>query len=356
MSSFLHLTAFLFGLLLVIFTLLSAVKTFVLPRGTTDRITRAVFLTSRFLFELRMRSLKTYLERDRLMAYYAPVSLLALLPCWLALILAGFGLMFWGNGAPNWQAALRQSGSSLFTLGNNEAQGVLGLALEYSEAAIGLILVALLIAYLPTMYAAFSRREAAVSLLEVRAGSPPSALEMILRFHRIHGLTALHDLWLAWEVWFADVEESHTSLAALSFFRSPKPGHGWVVSAGAVLDAAALANAALDIPHDPQADLCIRGGYLCLRHICDLFRIPYAPHPKPDDPISVQREEFDALRRAMQAEGIPLKPDLEQAWRDYAGWRVNYDAVLIALCSLTMAPPALWSSDRAGPYRGPKLW
>ena len=88
---------------------------------------------------------------------------------------------------------------------------------------IGLILVALLIAYLPTMYSAFSRREQAVNMLEVRAGSPPSASEMLMRFNRIHGLDKLADYWKIWEAWFADVEESHTTLPALVFFRSPRP-------------------------------------------------------------------------------------------------------------------------------------
>src|SRR5205085_8392901 len=124
-----------------------------------------------------------------------------------------------------------------------------------SEATIGLILVALLIAYLPTMYAAFSRREAAVSMLEVRAGSPPSAVEMILRFHRLNRLVYFNTLWTSWEVWFVELEESHTSLAALAFFRSPHPDRSWITAAGTVLDAAALVISTVDIPPDPQANL-----------------------------------------------------------------------------------------------------
>ena len=103
-----------------------------------------------------------------------------------------------------------------------------------------MILVALLMAYLPTMYAAFSRREQAVSMLEVRAGNPPSALEMLLRFNRIQGLDKLGDYWKTWEVWFADVEESHTTLPALVFFRSPRSDNSWITAAGAVLDTAAI--------------------------------------------------------------------------------------------------------------------
>ena len=96
-------------------------------------------------------------------------------------------------------------------------------------------MVGLLIAYLPTMYSAFSRREQAVNMLEVRAGNPPNPYDMLSRFHRIHGLDKLAELWKNWEIWFADVEESHTTLPALVFFRSPLPEHSWVTAAGTVL-------------------------------------------------------------------------------------------------------------------------
>jgi hypothetical protein len=196
------------------------------------------------------------------------------------------------------------------------------------------------------MYAAFQRRETAVAMLEVRAGSPPSAVEMLLRFHRLHGLERLSELWKTWEAWFVDIEESHTSLAALVFFRSPQPDHSWVTAAGAVLDAASLTRSTVNIPTDVQADLCIRAGYLALRHIADFFRVTYDPNPKYDDAISVTHDEFNAACEQLAERGVPLKPDLEQAWQDFAGWRVNYDQVLLALAGLTMAPEAPWSSDR----------
>src|SRR5205814_3920771 len=126
----------------------------------------------------------------------------------------------------------------------------------------------------------------------------------------------------SWEVWFADIEESHTSLAALTFFRSPKPERSWVTAAGAVMDAAALVTSTVDLAHDPAADLCIRAGYLALRHISDYFYVPYDPDPRPDDPISITRAEYDAARDELATNGVPLKSDREQAWRDFAGWRV----------------------------------
>jgi hypothetical protein len=148
-------------------------------------------------------------------------------------------------------------------------------------------------------------------------------------------------------VWFADIEESHTSLAALVFFRSPQPDHSWVTAAGAVLDAAAIAASTLDIPRDAQADLCLRAGYLALRRIADFFKVPHNSDPQPGDPISISREEYEAACEQLANSGVPLKPDRDQAWRDYAGWRVNYDTVLLALAAITAAPYAPWSSDRS---------
>lgn len=131
-------------------------------------------------------------------------------------------------------------------------------------------------------------------MLEVRAGSPPSAVEMIKRYSRLNRLDQLGELWTSWEAWFVDIEESHTSLGALPFFRSPQPHRSWVTAAGAVLDGASLVLSAVDTPRDTQADLCIRAGYLALGYIASFFRISYNPTPAPTDPISISRAEFDA--------------------------------------------------------------
>lgn len=342
----LRVLLFALGASLVVGTVVSAVRTFVLPRSARTLIPVLVFRAIRLLFLLRMKRVQTYEQRDQVMAIYAPLSLLALPVAWLSLTLIGYTAMYRAWSVTPWSTAFKVSGSSLLTLGFATAGGVPSTLLVLSEATIGLILVALLISYLPAMYAAFSRREEAVTMLEVRAGSPPSAVEMFKRFQRLKRLELLHDLWLSWEIWFVDLEESHTSFAALTFFRSPQPDHSWVTAAGAVLDAAALANALLDVPRDPQADLCIRAGYIALQRIAAFFRIPFNPLPAADDPISVTREEFDAACDDLAAGGVPLKPDRDQAWRDFCGWRVNYDAVLLALADLTMAPYAPWSSDR----------
>lgn len=343
----LHAAVFTAGLFVVFGTLYSAVETFVLPRSANDPLTRLVFISIRALFAALTHRAKTYAARDRTMAFYAPVALLALEPTWIFLVMLGYTLMFWDAGYGDWLKSFEASGSSVLTLGFVAMSTLSEYLLAFSEAAIGLLLIALLIAYLPTIYGAFQRREMMVNLLDVRAGSPPTAWEMIARFHRIHNLERLSEQWQAWEQWFADIEESHTSIAAVIFFRSQQPERSWITAADAVLDCAAFARSTLDIPRDPQADLCIRAGYIALRRICDFFRLPYNESPKPDDPISIGRGEFEHVCDAMQAQGIPLKADREQAWRDFVGWRVNYDVPLLSLCALTEAPYAEWSSDRS---------
>jgi len=345
--SLLHPAAFACGLLLVLLTLYSALSTFVLPRSARSFITRVVFIRLRAVFDFTLRFAKSYRRRDAIMAYYAPVGLMMLLPAWYVLIALGYTAIYWGLGAGDWTTAFELSGSSLFTLGVVQPQGLVPSTWAFSESMLGLLLVAILIAYLPAMYAAFSRREQAVNLLEVRAGTPPSAVEMLMRFHRIHGLDKLGEYWRNWEAWFADIEESHTTLAALVFFRSPRPEISWITAAGAVLDGAALALTAVNVPYEPSAALCIRAGFLALRRIANYFQIPNPQDPHfPADPISISREEFDAALVRLEAAGLPLRPDREQAWRDFGGWRVNYDLALVRLCVLTMAPASPWSSDR----------
>jgi hypothetical protein len=180
---------------------------------------------------------------------------------------------------------------------------------------------------------------------------------MLSRYHRIHGLDKLGDYWKTWEIWFADVEESHTTLPALVFFRSPRVENSWITSAGAVMDTAALTLSSVDIPYESSAALAIRAGFLALRNIADYFDISYPVAPTyPTTSISIKREEYDEVIHKLEEAGIPIKEDREKAWTDFAGWRVNYDRVLLVLCTLVMAPQAPWSSDRAAKFRNPPLF
>lgn len=341
----LRLLVFLLGLAAVIAVLWSAILTFILPRAGRSEITRLVFLAIRAFFHMVTKRYKEYTSRDRIMAVYAPISLLALVGTWLAISLAGYMAMFWATGSEDWETAYKLSLSSIFTLGFAQAENLPETVLIFGEAFTGLVLIALLIGYLPTIYAAFSKREMLVSLLEVRAGTPPSAPELFERFYRIHGFGRLNAMWEEWERWFAELDETHTSLAVLSFYRSPRSKLSWIVAAGAVLDSASLAASTLDMPRDPQADLCIRAGFLALRHIADFFQVPYNPTPQRGDSITISRDEYDAVYDRLQKYGIPMKADRQQAWEDFAGWRVNYDTILRALAKLTMAPEAPWISD-----------
>lgn len=358
MEIVLQIASFMTGISMVLATLFSAISTFVLPRSARSQLNRLVFGLLRRLFEIVMRFTKTYEQRDAVMAYYSPIALMLLVPTWYFLIAVGYSLMYWSLRAGDFFYDLRLSGSSLLTLGFTAPGNYLVTILVFSEAMLGLILVGLLIAYLPTMYSAFSRREQAVNMLEVRAGDPPNPYDMLTRFHRIHGLDKLAELWKLWEVWFSDVEESHTTLPALVFFRSPRSDTSWVTSAGAVLDSAAITLSSIDIPQEMSAALCIRAGFISFHRITDYFDIPHPHEPKfPETPISITRAEYDDLINRLESAGLPIKPDREQAWRDFAGWRVNYDRTLLILCSLVMTPPNVaWSSDRAPTFKLPPLF
>ena len=286
------------GIVLIARTVLSAVRTFVVPRGV-ERPAHAhrVRRHPQGLRPSRRRRPGRTRPATGSWPTTVPIALMLLPAWWLVLLLVGFAAIYWALGLPV-ADALEVSGSSLLTLGFFRPAVPGGDFIAFVEAAMGLALVALLISYLPTIYGAFSRRELLVSMLEVRADSPPSPVVMLTRMHRLHGLDALHPMWERWEQWFAEVEESHSSLPVLVYYRSQQPSQSWVNAAGAIMDAAALARSAVAIPMDVQADLVIRSGYLALRRICDYFRIPYDAEPRPTDATSIDRARFDArLRR-----------------------------------------------------------
>ena len=333
---------FVLGALLVGRAILSALRTFILPRAANDLVARLVFLSVRRLFDLVAGPSRPFGTRDSLMAYFGPVSLLVLPAAWLVLVVTGYTAMFWAIGVRPVYDAFVASGSSLFTLGFIRPEVPLGAILSFTEAAIGLALVALLVSYLPTIYNAFSRRELLVRLLEVRADTPPSPLVLITRLHRLRGLESLPEDWERWERWFAEIEETHTSLTVLVHYRSQQADHSWVNAAGAIMDAAAMVRAAVAIPSDVRADLMIRAGYLAVRRIADVFRIPYNPNPSPDGVTSIDRARFDRALAVLDEAGVPLVADRDQAWRDFNGWRVNYDEALRGLERLTVAPTPWW--------------
>jgi fumarate reductase subunit D len=279
------------------------------------------------------------------MAFHAPIALFSLLTVWLLLVAGGYAAMFWALHVRPVEDAIVLSGSSLVTLGFATSGSFPVEMLAFTEAGLGLLLLAILITYLPSLYQAFSRREEGVAKLEVRtrSASPAGVLELAWAVGK---LETLRDVWPAWEDWFVAVDESHTAFPSLAFFRSTHPDQSWVTAAGTMLDAASLYVSSVNVPRTPEAEYLIRSGYLCLTHIAAFFHLPVDLDPLPTDPISITREEYDEAWERLDAAGIPMKPDRDQGWRDYAGWRVNYDKALVGLARITMSPVSEWSSDR----------
>jgi hypothetical protein len=350
-----RVVVFLAGAAVVISVLGSALRTVVVPRAEPTLLTQAVFAGVRKIFDVRVRKKSRWEDADRLMARYAPVCLILLPGVWMGGMLLGFTPMFWALGSDFPREAFTRAGSSLLTLGFAFARDLPETALSFVAATLGLGLVALLISYLPSIYAQFSRREVLVGQLDTRAGTPPEAGVLLRRAHVIGWLNQLDDLWVDWERWFVEIEESHTSNTALPFFRSQHPERSWITAAGCVLDAASMWASTVDLPRNYKAELCVRSGYLSLRHIAEVFDLEFDPDPSPDDPISVTREEYDAAYDDLSASGLPLHADRDQAWRDFAGWRVNYDHVLLELCALIVPPTAPWSSDRGMRQYHPRI-
>lgn len=353
-----EIIVFILGAAIAALTLWSAMLTVVVPRAERALLSRVHFIAVRQGFQLVSRYLSFGLPKDTIMSRYAPIALILLPVMWAFHVIVGFAAMFWALGTRGFEQALIISGSSLTTLGFARPEGGASESLAIFEAVIGLGLVALLISYLPSLYSAFTAREHAVVHLEIRAGRPPTPAVMIPRMHQIGMLQGMDidAFWADWERWFIDVEETHTSHPALVFFHSAYPGRSWITSAGAALDAAAISVAAVDIPPRPAEMIMMRAGFLALRNVAEYFGVPIDHDPQPEDPISITRQEFDSVLAAIEAEGVPIKDDRDQAWRDFAGWRVNYDSALLALCRLVDAPHAAWSSDRAGERTTPALF
>jgi hypothetical protein len=338
----------LVGAGLILSALASALRSTVLPRSTNAGLARTALRATRLVFRLRAGRSASYARRDRVMAMLGPVALLTMLVAWLTLTLVGFTLLYLAAGGRSVEGAVELSGSSVFTLGTTASHGLGTDVLSYSEAGIGLLLVTLLITYLPSIYGAFSRRENGVNLLRVRAGDPPRASTLLIRYHVIgDGSARLTPLWQSWEQWFTDVEETHTTFAVLAFFRSPQPDQSWITAAGTLLDAASLWVAAVEHSPDPDAQLCIRTGFQALRRVASTYGLDIEADPAPGDPISIGRSEWDQAVAEMQSRGVPVVEDLEAAWIAWRGWRVNYDVVLLTLARFVEAPPAPWVSDRS---------
>jgi hypothetical protein len=225
----------------------------------------------------------------------------------------------------------------------------------FAAAATGLVIVALQIAYLPALYAAFNRRETEVALLNARAGVPSWGPELLARTHYALGsgvstIDTLPDLYAQWERWAVDIAESHTTYLPLVRFRSPRPLSSWVTALLAVLDSAALflSLSPKSAPVVP-ARLCLRSGFLCFNQIARAMGIEVPDEPDPGGRISLSYPEFlDAIARLREVD-FRIERDPAEAWPDFVGWRLNYEQAAYAVAAAVDAVPALWSGPRRHP-------
>jgi hypothetical protein len=343
------------GAVLVLTAVASVIGTLIVPRPVANWLTRWVDQTVNRGFWLATRPIADYERRDRMLAGQAAAVLLSQLAAWLLLSFFGYSLLLWPFVHGGVTSAFTEAGSSLFTLGFAKPTGSVPVAIVFIAAATGLGIVTLQIAYLPTLYAAFNRRETEVALLNARAGVPSWGPELLARTHYALGtgvstIDTLPDLYKQWERWAADVTESHTTYLPLVRFRSPRALSSWVTALLAVLDSAALLlalspQAAPVIP----ARLCLRSGFLCFTRIAQAMGIEVPDEPDPASGITLSYQQFlDAIAR-MREVNFPIERDPAEAWPDFVGWRVNYEQAAYAVAAEVRAVPALWSGPRHRP-------
>ena len=250
-----------------------------------------------------------------------------------------------------WSDAFNEAGSALFTLGYAAPHHAGSTTLVYLAAFSGLVVVALQIGYLPTLYAAFNRREAEVTLLVARAGEPAWGPEVLARSRfGLGGIDSTAEfaiLYRTWERWAADVAESHSTYLTLCWLRSPRPEASWLISMLSVMDAAALQlSLSPSVVPTLDARLALRAGFSCLNQIATAVGLPVVTDPDPDAPIQLSYPDFADAVEMLRSVGYPIEVDTAQAWPHFRGWRVNYESVAYALAKSIDAPPALWSGDR----------
>src|SRR6201985_1498306 len=314
-----RIAAAVVGGLLILASVSSVSGTLIVTRLVRSRLTRWIDRSVDWGYQLATTRVADYRRRDRLLATQASPLLLIQLAAWLVVAYVGFALLLWPFAARGVVSAFTDAGSSLFTLGFAVPAGAVPAVIVFLAAAVGLLIITLQIAYLPTLYAAFNRRETEVALLNARAGVPSWGPELLARTHYALGtgvstLDTLPDLYARWERWAADVTESHTPSLPLAWFRSPRPLSSWVTALLAVLDSAALflalsPKAAPVVP----ARLCLRSGFICFGRIARAMGFDIPEEADPKSGISLTYAEFlDAVARMRQV-GFPIERTPEEA-------------------------------------------
>jgi hypothetical protein len=350
-----RIVAAVIGGLLVVLTCSSVTGTLIVSRSVSSRLTRWVDQIVDTVYGLVTRNAHEYTRRDRLLGTQAAAILITQLVVWLAVAYVGFALLLWPFATRGVVSAFTDAGSSLFTLGFAVPAGSVPAAIVFLAAGVGLVIVTLQIAYLPTLYAAFNRRETEVALLNTRAGVPSWGPELLARTHYGLGtgtstIDTMPDLFSRWERWAADIAESHTTYPALVRFRSPGAKSSWVTALLAVLDSASLMLALTPkVAPVVPARLCLRGGFECFNRIANAMGLQVPEMPDPADGISLTYAEFLEAVARMEEVGFPIEREPAEAWPDFVGWRVNYEQAAYAVAEAVDAVPALWSGPRPHP-------
>jgi hypothetical protein len=338
---------FVVGIAVALFTAGSIVFTMVLPRSPRglEQLSVLVNRMVRISFLAASRFVTKYETKDAILAPVGPVALVVQLLFWAGSLILGFGLIL-ERTTHNFGNAFLQATGAMFTVGSVRLGGPENTAVDIVAGATWAVVVALQIAYLPALYGAFNRRESLVAMLESRAGVPAWGPEVLIRHQLVGIIDALPQFYADWELWAADLAESHTTYPVLLLFRSPEPWFSWLVGLLAVLDGAAMHLALAPSSASSQARLCLRMGLTALNRIGRTLGWKIDPDPSPEGPIDLTYEEFAGAVAMLQDTGFPLERTAEEAWPHFRGWRVNYETVAYRLCDRITAPPAPWSGPR----------
>jgi Ion channel len=342
------------GILLVVTILWDAFETIVLPRRVRRRVrlTRLFYQVTWAGWSALARRVPPGPRRETMLSIYGPLSLLFLLAVWAVGLVGGFTLLHWGAGStmvgPEGPVGVGgifyTSGSTFFTLGIGDItpRSTIGRVLTVAEAGTGIAFLALVIGYLPVIYQAFSRREVSIALLDARAGSPPSAAELLRRHGTGEDSASLVTFLQAWERWSAELLESHLSYAVLAYYRSQHDSQSWLAALTLVLDVCALALVGVDGVSAHQARLT----FAMARHAAvDLSQIFGTPPQRPRTD-RLPPADLARLRATLAAAGLPLQ-DGEAADRKLVEVRAKYEPYVNALAEYLLITLPPWAPAEA---------
>jgi hypothetical protein len=318
-----HVSAIIAGALIIFGVLLDAFETTVLPRRvrrTHFRITSWFYPLTWVPFARFASHIQSQTRRETLLGYFGPLSMIALLGLWAGSLILGFALVQFGAGEHvaeaavpiNFPIVLYQSGQTFFTLGYGDITPANAFSRFFAvaEAGMGFAFLGVVIGYLPTIYSAFSRREIEISLLDARAGSPPSAAELLTRAVSSADRGTLDTLFQSWERWAAEVLESHLSYPVLSFYRSQHSNQSWLGALTVILDATSLVITGIEGMRTEQA---LRTFKMARHALVDLAQVVNA-HYDPISPNRLSGAEVAELRKQLADKGLKLGegPDADQ--------------------------------------------